>query len=290
MRTPGRLPAGTTAHEVVVDLSSLPDLSIALKGQDAVVSTLGIQSAPLEKALIEASTAPGATIRRFIPSGFGTDLQVSEACQWAVFNDKFEVEDILRARLGSHDGSPDNKLENGQGTQVTWTSVANNAFLDWGLREGFLLDRVGRRITLWDGGHHLFSATRLAGVAQAVVGVLRNPDATRNRTVYVQEAAISMRQLVEMVRDLEEDGHQGRDWMVEEASTVDSVRRSDEALARGVVERWVWRGYLYRAAFGRDTGVHFAKTDNELLGIKELDEEGIKEVVRKALSGGVSGI
>lgn len=178
MRAPGKianLPSG--AREVVVDYTSPSSVAAALQGQDAVVSTLGPAGFGAEAALVEASARPDSTVRRFLPAGFGCDLERPEARTLPVYADKFKSLDRLRA------------LEGGGG--LSWTSVVNNAFLDWGLKARFLLDPVEGKATLWDGGEHRFGVTRLAAVAQAVVGVLRHPEETKNRSVYVQEAAVT---------------------------------------------------------------------------------------------------
>lgn len=38
-------------------------------------------------------------------------------------------------------------------------------------------------------------------------------------------------------------------------------------------------GFLHSACFGEGYGSHFDKTDNELLGIKELNESELQELV-----------
>lgn len=153
--------------------------------------------------------------------------------------------------------------------------------LDWGLENKFVLDPVEGKATLWDGGEHLISVTRLAAVGQAVVGVLKHPDETENRAVYVQEAAVSLKKLVEIAKEYTP----GKTWTVVEGSTEDVVKKSNEALSKGIFEVWVFVSLIFRAAFSNATGAHFAKNDNALLGVHELSEAELKSAVKETLAG-----
>ncbi|KAI3397389.1 hypothetical protein diail_10839 [Diaporthe ilicicola] len=268
VRSAGKIPNfPSSAKEVVVDFTSQDSLTAALKGQDATVSALGSQpgTGEAQKALAQASAASG--VKRFIASDFGSNLDNPEVRKLAVFKDKFE----LRAEL-------ERLAKEGK---LTWTSIYNNAFLDWGLEHKFILDPVARKATLWDGGEHLISVTRLAAVGQALVGVLKHPDETANRAVKVQEAAVSLKQLVEIAKE----STPGKQWTVVEGNTAEIVQKSNEALSKGIFEIWVFINYIFRAAFSNATEAHFAKNDNALLGVHELSEAELKAAVKQTLAG-----
>lgn len=267
VRSAGKIPnLPASAKEAVVDFSSNDSLVAALKGQDATVSALGSQpgTADAQKALAQASADSG--VKRFIPSDFGSNLDNPEVRKLAVFKDKYALRDELE-RLAKEG-------------KLTWTSVYNNAFLDWGLENKFVLDPVEGKATLWDGGEHPISLTRLAAVGQAVVGVLKHPDETKNRAVYVHEAAVPLKKLLEIAKEYTP----GKQWTVVESSTEDVVKKSNEALSKGIFEVWVFVSLIFRAAFSNATGAHFVKNDNALLGIHELSEAELKEVVKETLA------
>ena len=69
--------------------------------------------------------------------------------------------------------------------EFTYTFVRNGAFLDWGIEQSFLLDLKLGKPRIFDGGDQFFASTTLESVGQAVVGVLKHPDETKNRAVYV---------------------------------------------------------------------------------------------------------
>ncbi|PRP73512.1 hypothetical protein PROFUN_02521 [Planoprotostelium fungivorum] len=59
---------------------------------------------------------------------------------------------------------------------LKYVSLYTSAFLDWGLSNGELgIDFRNKKATIFDTGDEKLSATTLAGVGKAVVGVLRNP-------------------------------------------------------------------------------------------------------------------
>lgn len=267
VRSAGKIPnLPASAKEAVVDFTSQDSLAAALKGQDATVSTLGSQpgTAQAQKALAQASAASG--VKRFIPSDFGSNLEHPEVRKLAVFKDKLELHDELK-RLAKE-------------SKLTWTSIDNNAFLDWGLENKFILDPVEGKATLWDGGEHPVSFTRLAAIGQAVVGVLKHPDETANRTVYIQEAGVPLKKLVEIAKELTP----GKKWTVVEGSTAEVVQKSNDALSKGIFETWVFVTLIFRAAFSNATGAHFAKNDNALVGVHELSEEELRAAVKETLA------
>ncbi|KAJ1562114.1 hypothetical protein HK405_015740 [Cladochytrium tenue] len=153
--------------------------------------------------------------------------------------------------------------------------TANNAFLDWGLQRKVFLDPAARTAVLWDGGEHLVSMTRLAAIGRAVVGVLRNPDETRNRTVNVHEVAASLKEILAIAQEL---APPASEWTVSTKSTQEAAEASRVSLARKEISPAVFMGFLARAGFRQDVG-HFKKNDNRLLGIETLSPAEFKSVV-----------
>lgn len=176
----------------------------------------------------------------------------------------------------------------------TWTGIATGAFLDWGLREGFILDVRGRKGILYgnggDGsgngngggsGEVPFSATTLEDVGKAVVAVVER-GVGFNRVVRVHSAVVTQGQLLGYARGCcgEEEG----EWEVEVKNT-DSIRESSlEVLGREGVEKeevdTAILGLCAVGTWGAGYGGHFTCTDNEILGIDVLSEDGVRGVVR----------
>lgn len=248
-----------------VDYDSLDSLVAALQGQDAVVSTLA--SLALEKQLLLVEAASKAGVQRFIPSDFGSNTVHEKTSKLPSYGHKIAVQEALKREAAKSGG-------------MTYTIVINGPFLDWAVRVGWLANLKTREINLWDGGDRVFSATTLAGVGQAVAGVLKHPAETRNRAVFVQEAALSARDLARCAKQATGAG-QGS-W-TENQPSIDELVNAGWAELRKEhpnPDNFVMN-FITAAVFGDGYGAHFEKNDNKLLGVKEMSEGEIVAMLKK---------
>ena len=87
----------------------------ALKGQDAVVSGLGFEGKPLEKAIIDAAIEAG--VKRFLPSEYGIDNTNPVSSELSpVFKRKADIIEYLKSK---------------EATGLTWTAVPTGMWLEW---------------------------------------------------------------------------------------------------------------------------------------------------------------
>lgn len=133
-----------------------------------------------------------------------------------------------------------------------------------------------------DGGIAKFSTSTLATVAKAVVGVLTKLEETTNRAVYVQDTALTLKDLFRLSKEaLGEEG-----WTeVDGGTTEEKERVSYEKLASGQKDMGVFLGFLMSAIFREGYGGLFQRLDNELLGIVELKETEVVELIREIAKG-----
>lgn len=251
------------------DLSSVDSVTTAFQGQDAVISAVGMAGLPGQGVLVEAAVA--ANVKRFLPSDFGGDIANPKIGDMPVFKYKTVTHKALREAAAAN---PD----------FTYTSVCCNAFLDWGLQNGLLLNWKESRPKLFDGGKNVFSATTLESVGQAVVGVLSHPEETKNRFVYVKDIDVSQSQLLEIAKKVDP----GKTWEEPELfDTAEMEKSSYESLAKGEgVSMPVLMGFLSRAIFGPpEYGNRFTKTDNELLGIKGKTVADVEDFFKSLMDG-----
>ncbi|OJJ71731.1 hypothetical protein ASPBRDRAFT_43124 [Aspergillus brasiliensis CBS 101740] len=249
------------AQVAEVDYSSLDSLTKALEGQDVVVNTLGAIPRDIHLRLIDAAIAAG--VQRFIPSEFGSDTTNPHAAKLPVYADKVAVQEYLRTKSAESGG------------KFSYTLLVNGPFLDWGLMVNFLLDLTGPETVLYDGGDRKFSATTLSGVGKGVSGIIKNLDATKNRTVYIREAEVSQQQLLKL---------SGKQPATKSVSTSDLEKEAFAELSKPNPNPGVFvYNFLRRAIFGDGYGSLFPseKLSNDLLGVKELSEEDIKGIVSK---------
>nr|CEG05021.1 unnamed protein product [Fusarium clavum]CEG05860.1 unnamed protein product [Fusarium clavum] len=241
---------------IKVDYDSLSDLTSALQGIDAVVSAVGSLAIPSQNLLIDAAIAAG--VKRFLPSEYGSNLVIPSVRKLPTFATKVEIEDKLI------------ELKD----KISYTFVYNGIFLDWGIKNNFYFDFSQPELTIWDEGNVEFSTTTLASVGDAVVGVLTHPEETKNRIVYVQDTVLTQNKILELAKEAT-----GKEWKVKHAKIDDVTAKSDENIAKGIIDWPTLAPYLFRAIFDEKSVPKFEKLDNELLGIKGVTEDQVKELL-----------
>ncbi|KAK6594229.1 oxidoreductase [Botrytis cinerea] len=235
----------SSANVIRADYTSMDSLISALKGQDALVLTIGLEGSSGQLLLIDAAIAAAQS------SG-------SSCLRPKVATRKY-LEDKVAA-----------------GADITYTYVVTSVFLDWALEVTLLLDWKSAEPPLYNGGEFEFSATTLASVAQAVVGVLSHPEETKNRPVYVQDIVISQKKLLDLARKVAPE----RKWTPITVSLDEQKKWADEKWAEGNPSPSVVYTYVRVAAFQDGHGGRLEKLDNELLGVKgktDADVEAIWE-------------
>jgi uncharacterized protein YbjT (DUF2867 family) len=245
---------------IKVDYSSPDSLVAALKGQDAFVST--IPKHEQQPSLIDAAIAAG--VKRFIPSEFGSNIAGNATtAALPVFEGKKITQDYLQKKSN----------------EISYTLINNGLFLDWGIQVGLLLNLKGEPTRVFDGGSDKHSFTLLSDVAQAVVGVLKHPKETHNRAVYVQSAALSQNEAIEISQQAKPDVTIER----QNASVQELLETSHKQLSQGGEQIGAaMLGFIITSIFGdsKEYGnLWDEKNDNELLGIKEKSTAELKSLI-----------
>ncbi|KAH4992518.1 hypothetical protein HBI76_052560 [Parastagonospora nodorum] len=249
-----------------VDFTSVPNLITALQHVQVVICCFATSALGSQNTLIDACVAAG--VQRFIPAEFGMDSQNPLATQLPVCVPKVDTQTYLR----------DKAREN---PHFSWTGIANGMFLDWGMQMGIIIDPAKHRATLYNGGDVPFSATTLADVARAVLGIIRNMEETANRLVYVHSARVTQNQLIRYAKEKDREV-----WDIVEMDTDTVKRESLRELEKGEgvgVDR-AMLGFCITAMFDAEYGCDFSgKLDNELLGIEQLGADEVREVVERCM-------
>ncbi|KAK7951217.1 uncharacterized protein PG986_006945 [Apiospora aurea] len=244
-----------------VDYDALDSLAAALQGQDALVSTLADLALEKQLLLIEAASQ----------AGFGSNTENEKTSKLPSYGTKTAVLEALKREADK--------------SGMTYTAVINGPFFDWGVRAGWLVNLPGREINHWDGGDRVFSTTTLASIGKAVAGVLKHPAETRNRAVYVQDAALSGRDLARYAKKAVgvgagDDSEQG--WKENQLSVDEVVKDGYAELQKENPNPANFAmKFITAAVFGEGYGAHFEKNDNELLGLKEMSEDEIVAMLKR---------
>ncbi|KAI1100266.1 putative oxidoreductase CipA-like protein [Jackrogersella minutella] len=252
--TTRNFPSGVTVTEI--DYGSPESLTKGLEGQDAVVSVVGLLGLTQQIPLIEAAIEAG--VKRFIPSEYGGDAENEKALQLPPFRAKKAITDVLKKEAAS--GS------------ITYTLITTGPFLDLTIQYGKLVDLKEKKIDLWDDGDRPFSAATIPSTAKAVSGVLKHPEVTKNRNIFVRNATLTQKRLLEYAKKAV--GSEG--WTIEASSTVDVLKQAYIGLEKGETDMF---GFMASAIWGEGYGANFQKVDNDLLGVKEFSEAEIQSLI-----------
>lgn len=245
-----------------VDYESLDSLTNALQGHEAVVSTISGAAGASQLRLVEAAAKAG--VRRFIPSEFGSDTLNEKSRALPVFKDKVTVIEALQKEAAN-------------GSGLTYTLIFTGPFLDWGITLGFIVNIKEKQIDLYDGGDRLFSATTLASIGKAVVGVLKHPEETKNRAVRVHDTTTTLKKLLTQAK--EATGAEG--WTENVVYTKDLLETAWAELKKDEPDRHLFIfNFIKTSVWGEGYGGHFEKVDNELLGIREWSDADVQALLK----------
>ncbi|CEJ61926.1 hypothetical protein PMG11_10442 [Penicillium brasilianum] len=251
-----------------VDYSSHESLVSALEPISVVVSTLGFENLfTIQKKLIDASLE--ANVTRFIPSEFGNDSANPLVRKLPLYADKIKTQDYLQEKAA-------------QNPEFSYTFAYNNSFLDWQLQIGFMVNLKDHSATLYDGGDVPFSATRLATIGQAIVGMVRNLEATKNKNIYFHDIAITQNQLIDISKRID-----GKEWSTTVVSTAEVEQKSYNMLKSSDPSEVANSalGFIARACWGAGHGGDFSdKISNKLLGIPEMSTEDLENLIRETMA------
>jgi uncharacterized protein YbjT (DUF2867 family) len=250
----------STVKVIKVDYSSQDSLISSLRGQEAFISA--IPKHEEQPALIDAAIAAG--VQRFIPSEFGSNTIGNDKVRaLPVFAGKLKTQEYLRAKQD----------------QISHTFLINGLFLDWGLSIGWLANLKGKSDINDDGGS-VHSFTLLADIAKAVAGILKHPEETKNRGVYVQSAALSQNQVLKIAQKVKPEFKaetEQVDLAEVEKNAYAELSKEDGNIGSAMM-RFI-KVSIFREGYGN---LWDEKNDNELLGVKGLSSSELEDLVAKS--------
>lgn len=255
------LPPGVKS--VVVDYGSEESLKAAFRGKDVVIAALGMEAVGSQPAIIDAAISAG--VKRFIPSDFGsvsTDPQIAGLGPYPLF---VGIQNYLKEKAA-------------QGV-LEYTIFSTGGFTEFLVGDGILVDLKGHSVELWEDGQHRISSTTMAGIGKAIVGALKQPEASKNRNLLVHEFVITQAQILDLHR---KHDPAGTEWTV---TSIDDPRAEltqrekvlaaepNGANALAFIKATIMGG-LFRA--------HYEKVDNELVGLELRPEADLEAILVQA--------
>ncbi|KAI8630138.1 putative isoflavone reductase family protein CipA [Xylariaceae sp. FL1651] len=263
--SPHKFPSDVQTKEA--DLSSVDSLVAAFRGQDAVVNTTNIPDPATNIRVADAARAAG--VYRFIPADFGQDPATCHGPDFPVF--------AFKAATLKHLKEITSKKEGG-GDEMTWTVVINGPFLDWNMAIGFLgIDVPKKRVEVISGGDTPVYYTTLEGVGQATAGVLLHPAETANRPVFINSVVKTQNQLVALAQE----ALGSERWTVTHEDNKEKFAWAVAEMNKGNFDYPVIMHQIRRVVADPEVAKQPARYDNELLGVKSMSDEEVKEMMKK---------
>ena len=149
-------------------------------------------------------------------------------------------------------------------------------FFDWGIKVGFIMNVLKHNAVLYDGRNNLFSTSQLSTIGKAVAGVLKKLEETKNRAVYIQDTAITMKQLVSYAQKA--TSKMNWDISTMDTQVLEKDAYAELGLPKPDPHKFVLP-FIKCSIWGAEFGCHFDNVDNELLGIPQMSEIEIKTML-----------
>ncbi|KAF4631366.1 hypothetical protein G7Y89_g6760 [Cudoniella acicularis] len=262
-KKPGAYDASVKVVEV--DFTSVESLTAALKGVDGLVSTVTATAIENQTVLIDAAIAAG--VKRFIPSEYGNCTTSPKVEALPIYAPMFKIKQYLQ--------------EKAKAGKLTWTVLACGAFLDFLFGGSMLLDFANHKANLFDEGDNRISSTSMPNVGKAIVGILKNFEATKNKIVRTSEVILTQNELLKIAEGLRPDIK----WETSKVQTSALLKEGVNELSAGDFSMPVILKILAGTALAGDIyGGAYDETDNELLGVKELTGEDLNKLVAGKLA------
>jgi hypothetical protein len=241
-------------------------LTAALKGVDAIVSTVAGTAIKSQSTLIDAAVAAG--VKRFIPSEYGSVTTNPKTEILPLYENIWTIKRHLQ--------------EKADAGQLTWTVIATGAFTEFLFAAGdvAVMQFAQRKVTLYDDGDNRISSNSLATTGQAIASILKNPEATKNRVVKISEVILTQNQLLKIAKKLRPDDK----WDISTVSSSTVMQEGIDELQAGKFSMdAVFKVIKGSALSGERYGSAYDENDNELLGVKELTEKDLEKLVADAM-------
>ncbi|KAH8890511.1 isoflavone reductase [Thozetella sp. PMI_491] len=245
-------PSGVAVRKA--DEASVPSLTAAFAGQDAVVSTVGTVAALSSQNPI-ADAAVAAGVKRLIPSEFG-------------HNTRTNPDPTLSAMISGKKVAMDYVMEKAkENPSLTYTGITTSLFFDWGLDYGSLgINPKDKTARIMDSGDEPFSATSLPYVGKAVVAVLQHEAETANKYLEVVELTTTQNQLLKAFEE-----ETGTKFDVTRVSTADIEKDGREKLAKGDHSAFLNFLTIFNFRDGQNHALKEEQMSNKLLGLPHTD-------------------
>lgn len=252
------LPIGVRVAEV--DYASLDSLVNALKGKSTVVSTLNGDAILGQKLIIDAAIQAG--VQRFIPADFGSLTTHPEAQKLPVHYPLVQIQKYLTE-----------KAEKGE---IEYTIFSTGPFLDLILSFPFAFDYANKKAELISNGQHPFSTTTTVTIGKAVARALKDPQATKNRNIFIHDIVTTQAKLVALAKTHSPPGVQ---WTETNVDARVELKKLLDDVAKVRINHYTAVGLLRAAIFSGQYPSEYKTVDNEHFQLGFWVEDDLDKLV-----------
>ncbi|KAF2114074.1 hypothetical protein BDV96DRAFT_577518 [Lophiotrema nucula] len=246
------------------DYSSLDSLTAAFAGQDAIINCVSGGATQYEpsKLIIDAAVAAG--VKLYFSNEFVGNLlsEQYKRLPESFVGAKVRIREYLQ-KLGE-DG------------KIAWTALNGGPFFDMWLMKGPAgFDIPNKQARIYGNGNNKICWTPLSVIAQAAVNMLRNPDSSLNRPIYIcplpdltQNIILSTLETVLATK-----------FSIEYIDVKKINENALAALEKGEVGKAMKGLTVSNQFYEGDSGNDFsAFVENEVVGVREMSvEDAIKD-------------
>ena len=249
----------------VVDYKSIESLFSALTGQDAVISAMSYHAIEQQTNVVIAAAMAG--VRRFIPSEYGNNLSNPVLARFPIYQPKLAIRKLCEEMRQEY-------------LLFSWTSIQNASFLgpDWTL--DFIIDTSEHEADIKDGGNVVFCAATYVDISKAAMGILDHMERTANRAVSIASIRTTQNETLSLAKNLDPTIN----WKITHSDTAVREVEAFERWGAGDRSEEVVAMFINRAFIGEKNGGNFPELDNDILGIKMMDQKGLESIISSALA------
>ncbi|OJD26097.1 hypothetical protein ACJ73_02523 [Blastomyces percursus] len=248
------------------DFSSVDSFKDALRGQDAIISVVGVGGVSDQINVIDAAVA--TSVHRFMPSEFGNHSESDH-------KRLPEMRATQTQKIAVMKHLAEEKVVETEG-RFSWTAIAVGNFFDWSIKRfpDFGFDLPNKAARLYDSGNEPITGVLIDSVGQAVVGTFLNPTETANKFLRIRSLQTTQNQILAAFEKITESK-----WSVERISTKELYRAGKEKLENGE-GGWILDILCTQIfADGGDRSIVATRedSDNSLVGVREVE---LADVIR----------
>jgi NAD(P)-dependent dehydrogenase (short-subunit alcohol dehydrogenase family) len=263
------LPEGVkVAH---VDYDNPASIVEALKGQDALIITMGV-TAPKDSQSKLIQAAADANVPWVLPNAWSPD----------------STHEGLRKDVGIFEGQEAIKNLIAKIGKSSYMNVTTGFWYEWSvsIAEAYGIDFANKKVTFFDDGETKITTTTWPQVGRGVAALMSLPEEEleklKNKTVFISSFTVSQKDMLDSV--LRVTGDKIDDWTVTKEPATERFKAGVEAMMKG--DRMGFLRMMYTRVFYPDGNGDYETgrgTSNALLGLPKEDlDEATKAAIKRA--------